>query len=194
METLFRVVSNDVLLSVGSSGEVPAKGFFWLLTLDFLFTQSIINCLSTASWRGVWNLIDLGVVHIFGSLHTSSGLFTTCSLGVGLNLCCYLLGPVLDRLLSDLPTFLRVIFSRLYTALYFTACMLLWSGFWNLFTFLLPTALHLVLSVLAASLILILCGCFNTVNGVPATVSLDTGEDYCTVSTLLQVAAARWRW
>ena len=30
-----------------------------LLLLDFCFAQTVINLLSTAAWRGVWNLWDL---------------------------------------------------------------------------------------------------------------------------------------
>ena len=30
-----------------------------VLLVDFLFAQTVINLLSTAAWRGVWNLWDL---------------------------------------------------------------------------------------------------------------------------------------
>ena len=34
-------------------------GHLLLLLVDFLFAQTVINLLSTAAWRGVWNLWDL---------------------------------------------------------------------------------------------------------------------------------------
>ena len=34
-------------------------GQLGVLLVDFLFAQTVINLLSTAAWRGVWNLWDL---------------------------------------------------------------------------------------------------------------------------------------
>ena len=37
-----------------------------LLLLDFVFTQTVLNMLSTSAWRGVWNLWDL---YLYGGLY-----------------------------------------------------------------------------------------------------------------------------
>ena len=39
---------------------------FGLLLLDFVFTQSVVNMLSTSAWRGIWNLWDL---YLYGGLY-----------------------------------------------------------------------------------------------------------------------------
>ena len=37
-----------------------------LLLLDFVFTQTVLNMLSTSAWRGIWNLWDL---YLYGGLY-----------------------------------------------------------------------------------------------------------------------------
>lgn len=37
-----------------------------LLLLDFVFTQTVVNMLSTSAWRGIWNLWDL---YLYGGLY-----------------------------------------------------------------------------------------------------------------------------
>ena len=39
---------------------------FALLLLDFVFTQTVLNMLSTSAWRGIWNLWDL---YLYGGLY-----------------------------------------------------------------------------------------------------------------------------
>ena len=39
---------------------------FGLLLLDFVFTQTVVNMLSTSAWRGIWNLWDL---YLYGGLY-----------------------------------------------------------------------------------------------------------------------------
>ena len=37
-----------------------------LLLVDFVFTQTLLNMLSTSAWRGIWNLWDL---YLYGGLY-----------------------------------------------------------------------------------------------------------------------------
>ena len=39
---------------------------FLLLLLDFVFTQTVVNLLSTSAWRGIWNLWDL---YLYGGIY-----------------------------------------------------------------------------------------------------------------------------
>ena len=52
-DDITRVLSKDVLATISSSKVLL------LLALDFVFVQTVINTLSTATWRGVWNLLDV---------------------------------------------------------------------------------------------------------------------------------------
>ena len=198
MATLHRSVSRDASLSTGAN--IDGNRFFLFLFLDFIFTQTVINLLSTASWRGVWNLLDLAAIRLFGSLSSLPGLLASSSLGVFIHLVIYLISPMIDKLLLHLDCPLHFLLSRLFTTIYFTASMLLWSSFWNLFELMFTTNFHLLLCVFFASILLLACGCFNTVNGVPATLSRDW-EGGCLVDTLLQGADTaslpaihRWLW
>jgi len=186
MDLLKKAAIREVRLSWGGGGSPPQKNFFLWLSLDFLFTQTVVNLLSTASWRGVWNLLDEAVTKDFGSVETLNGLLVSCLVGVLLNILAYIISPALDNLLTTVNPLLSIFISRLFTAAYFITSMLLWSSFWNLLTVLVVKESHLLASTTIASIILICAGCFNTVNGVPATVSTDWGGGYCVVSTRLE--------
>jgi len=186
MGSLKKSLIREVRLSWGGGSSPPQKNFFLWLLLDFFFTQTVVNVLSTASWRGVWNLLDDAVTQDFGSLATLNGLLTSCLVGIALNVFAYGLSPLLDNALTTANPLLKIITSRLFTTAYFVASMLLWSSFWNLFTALITEGSHLLVSTTIASIILICAGCFNTVNGVPATVSTDWAGGYCVVSTRLE--------
>ena len=64
------IILSDISTSVGSQISLSGYSLGLLLVIDFLFSQSVINILSTASWRGVWNIIDIlfsgegGVFHV----------------------------------------------------------------------------------------------------------------------------------
>ena len=67
--------------------------------------------------------------------------------------------------------------------------MLLWRSFWAFFDMVFITDLSLILSFTLTTLVFVGFACFNTLNGVPASVELDwmAEKEYCTVSTLMQV-------
>ena len=67
--------------------------------------------------------------------------------------------------------------------------MLLWRSFWAFFDMVFITDLSLILSFTLTTLVFVGFACFNTLNGVPASVELDWmgQKEYCTVSTLMQV-------
>ena len=54
-----RAVNSDISKSIGSRLELSVEKIIFLTTVDFIFTQTVINVLSTASWRGVWNILDM---------------------------------------------------------------------------------------------------------------------------------------
>lgn len=111
----------------------------------------------------------------------------TCGPAFLFNLGFCLLSPHLDRLFRRLPSIPRFIFSRLSTVLFFCNMMLLWRSFWNFFTMVFITDVDLILSFLLTTAVCVGFGCYNTLNGVPASVSLDLGEEHVTVATLMQV-------
>ena len=69
--------------------------------------------------------------------------------------------------------------------------MLLWRSFWAFFDMVFITDLSLILSFTLTTLVFVGFACFNTLNGVPASVELDWmgQKEYCTVSTLMQVSS-----
>ena len=81
MERVIAAIRKEVSLCAGAS-PVPHQGLLALLLTDFLLTQSLLNLLSTASWRGVWNLLDLQVLALYGSLSTTRGCLLTCGLSL----------------------------------------------------------------------------------------------------------------
>ena len=54
-----RIICADIGHSVGTEIALSSGNLALWLGLDFLFTQTIINVLSTSAWRGVWNIIDI---------------------------------------------------------------------------------------------------------------------------------------
>merc|ERR1719209_186162 len=121
MDCLKKSLIREVRLSWGGGANPPQKNFFLWLLLDFFFTQTVVNLLSTASWRGVWNLLDDAVTQDFGSLATLNGLLTSCLVGVILNVLAYIISPSLDNLLTTVNPLLSIFISRLFTAAYFVA-------------------------------------------------------------------------
>ena len=65
-----KIISADISHSVGAEISLSSYHLALWLGIDFLFTQTVINILSTASWRGVWNIFDIifsgekGVFHV----------------------------------------------------------------------------------------------------------------------------------
>ena len=57
-----RAINKEISKSIGYILDLPFQKLVFLSTVDFLFTQTVINTFSTASWRGVWNLFDLLLV------------------------------------------------------------------------------------------------------------------------------------
>ena len=51
-----RTICQDVTKSVGRTVNLPAERLFPIMAGDFLWTQTVINVLNVASWRGVWGL------------------------------------------------------------------------------------------------------------------------------------------
>ena len=58
--------------TVAKNGETKQKKLscnskdLLLLLLDFVFTQTVVNILSTSAWRGIWNLWDL---YLYGGIY-----------------------------------------------------------------------------------------------------------------------------
>ena len=106
-----------------------------------------------------------------------------------LNLGICLLSPHVDRVLHVLSPFLRILVSRTFTIVNFTNSMLLWRSFWGFFDMVFISDFYLILSFTLTTLVFVGFACFNTLNGVPASVELDWmgQKEYCTVSTLMQV-------
>ena len=66
------IIRADIGRSVGTEISLSGTKLALWLGLDFLFTQSVINILSTASWRGVWNNFDIVFNAEKGIFHVSS--------------------------------------------------------------------------------------------------------------------------
>jgi len=181
------IVCADIGNSVGSEITLSSSKLALWLGVDFLFTQTVINFLSTASWRGVWNIIDIifsGEGGIFeGKAYKDSGV--TCCAGIILNIIIYASSKTVQRHLKKLPNSLFLITSRLFTTICFTFYMLLWRSFWNLLYLFLPTILSKLLAFLGSAFLLCLARCFNSNIGVPGSIELDNRPDYCVVYTLL---------
>lgn len=112
----------------------------------------------------------------------------TCGLSFVLNMFITLAGPYLDLLLPSLHPFLRLEVSRLYTVIFFIIQMFLWQSFWNAFTLVFLTNISLVITFSLTAVGFICAGRFNSLNGVPASVEVDSSvTDYCTAETLMQV-------
>ena len=59
MASFTRAVNKDISKSIGYRLDLSMEKVIFLSLVDFLFTQTWVNLLSTASWRGVWNLLDI---------------------------------------------------------------------------------------------------------------------------------------
>lgn len=112
----------------------------------------------------------------------------TCGPSFLCNLGLCLISPHVDSVLHVLSPFPRILVSRAFTVLHFTNSMLLWRSFWAFFDMVFITDLSLILSFTLTTLVFVGFACFNTLNGVPASVELDWmgQKEYCTVSTLMQ--------
>ena len=111
----------------------------------------------------------------------------TCSLSVLLNMLFHTISPSIDRLLLGRQAFLRISISRLYTVVFFVNYMLFWSSFWEIFGLMLTTDSSYALVGILTIALLVLSRYFNTVNGVPASIVVDSVKNYCTSATLLRV-------
>jgi len=183
-----KIISADISHSVGAEISLSSYHLALWLGIDFLFTQTVINILSTASWRGVWNIFDIifsgkqGVFH--DEAHKDSAV--TCSVGIILNIFIYASSKSIQNHLGKMPRCPFWILSRLSNAMNFIVYMLLWRSFWNLFYLLIPTVLSKVFAFLGSSILLVLVKCFNSNIGVPASINLDNDDDtYCKVETFL---------
>ena len=198
-----KIISTDISHSVGAEISLSCYHLALWLGIDFLFTQTVINILSTASWRGVWNIFDIifsgeqGVFHVSREISKKVKYFllqdeahkdsaVTCSVGIILNIFIYASSKSIQNHLGKMPRGPFWILSRLSNAMNFIVYMLLWRSFWNLFYLLIPTVLSKVFAFLGSSILLVLVKCFNSNIGVPASINLDNNDDtYCKVETFL---------
>ena len=113
----------------------------------------------------------------------------TCGFAFLCNLGICLISPHVDSFLHVLSPFPRILVSRTFTIVNFTNSMLLWCSFWGFFDMVFISDFYLILSFTLTTLVFVGFACFNTLNGVPASVELDWmgQKEYCTVSTLMQV-------
>merc|ERR1719220_1734698 len=144
-----------------------------LLLLDFVFTQTVLNMLSTSAWRGVWNLWDL---YLYGGLYLEepwgpleiTGVFqdrdyVDCAFGITVGtiflVLSFIFSPAVDRHLSTLPLVPYLIVSRGLTILFFTMYMLMWRSYYNLGYLVLDDSIKILIAFAISTGILIICGC-----------------------------------
>jgi len=70
------VICKDISKALGVSTHTSGIKLTFYLIVDFLFTQTVINLFSTASWRGVWNLLD----HLFSPFKVQKTIVTIFSM------------------------------------------------------------------------------------------------------------------
>jgi len=181
-----RAINKEISKSIGYILDLPFQKLVFLSTVDFLFTQTVINTFSTASWRGVWNLFDLLLVEEGAVWQNApyTDCLVTCPLAIALNVCVYLVAPFVQEWTQRLGKPARFLITRSFTVFYFIVYMLLWRSFWNLFLLCFTTERDLGLTFLGSSLFLMSVRCFNSVVGNPTSVALDNTKDYCSISTL----------
>ena len=204
-----RTICQDVAKSVGRDINLGAVRLALLMWADFLWSQTVINAFNVASWRGVWGLWEALFDYFFEVTTYSPKAksliqifqgwpeYQKCTITFGtafiLTLAIYFVSPVVDMVLKDLSQTYRFIFSRLYTIIAFIIQMLLWYSSWNFLQLVEadwrfnPNIFYAVCFLLP-TIVFVCLRCFNTLNGVPASVERDWNqENYCTVSTLFQV-------
>jgi len=181
-------ISRDVTKSVGHSVSLPLAKLCLLLSTDFLFTQTFVNVLNVMSWRGVWGLHTMWMGIVFKDSSNFVACLATCGFAFLCNLGICLISPHVDSFLHVLSPFPRILVSRTFTIVNFTNSMLLWRSFWGFFDMVFISDFYLILSFTLTTLVFVGFACFNTLNGVPASVELDWmgQKEYCTVSTLMQ--------
>jgi hypothetical protein len=176
-----------------------------LLLLDFCFTQTVVNLLSTSAWRGVWNLWDLylyggadyglDIVGVFqvrsvgrdvrraiqdeGYIDCAFG----CSVGTVFLVLSFVFSPAVDRRLAGLPTWSFLIVSRGMTIGFFIVYMLMWRSYYNLGYLLLTNDARILAIFAASTLLLVALGGYSTVIGVPVNVEIDPGPGYTHLQT-----------
>jgi len=183
-----RDICRDVTKSVGHDVSLALGKLCLLLSTDFLFTQTVVNVFNVMSWRGVWGLHAMWMSAVFKGSPDYVACLATCGPSFLCNLGLCLISPDVDSVLRVLSPFPRLVISRAFTILHFTNSMLLWRSFWAFFDMVFITDLSLILSFTLTTLVFVGFACFNTLNGVPASVELDwmAEKEYCTVSTLMQ--------
>jgi len=187
-----RTICQDVTKSVGRTVNLPAERLFPIMAGDFLWTQTVINVLNVASWRGVWGLWEALFDCLFEGWPEYQKCIVTFGPGFVLTLFMYLISPLVDLLLKDQSQICRVFFSRLFTIAAFAAQMLLWCSTWDFLELLeadwpYNQNIYYTLCYVLSKCVLGYLQCFNTLSGVPASVERDwEQEDYCTMSTLMQ--------
>ena len=65
MDTALMVLCKDVSRGVGHDVSLTGGKLTFLVVIDFLFTQILVNALNVASWRGVWGLHSLWIEQVF---------------------------------------------------------------------------------------------------------------------------------
>jgi len=187
-----RTICQDVTKSVGRTVNLPAERLFPIMAGDFLWTQTVINVLNVASWRGVWGLWEALFDVLFEGWPEYQKCIITFGPGFVLTLFMYLISPLVDLLLKDQSQICRVFFSRLFTIAAFTVQMLLWCSTWDFLELLeadwpYNQNIYYTLCYALSKCVLGYLQCFNTLSGVPASVERDwQQENYCTMSTLMQ--------
>lgn len=189
--------------TVAKNGESNQKKWscgpkdFMLLLLDFVLTQTVVNMLSTSAWRGIWNLWDL---YLYGGLYLAepwgpldiTGLFqdrdyVDCAFGITVGtiflVLSFILSPTVDRHLSTLPLVPYLIVSRALTILFFAMYMLMWRSYYNLGYLVLDDSMKILIAFGISTAILVICGCYSTVIGVPVAQEVDMGPEYSILST-----------
>merc|ERR1719369_1330820 len=95
MASFIRAINKDISKSIGYRLDLSTEKVIFLSLVDFVFTQTWVNLLSTASWRGVWNLLDILLAGETGLWKDApyTDCAVTCSLAAVLNILIFLLGP-----------------------------------------------------------------------------------------------------
>jgi len=181
-------ICKDVTKSVGHNVSLNLGKLVLLLSMDFLFTQTFINAFNVMSWRGVWGLHKAWMSAVFEGFSDEEACLAACGPSFLFNVGICLLSTHVDSVLHGLSPFPRILVSRAFTVLNFTNSMLLWRSFWTFFNMVFKHELSLILTFTLPTLAFVGFACFNTLNGVPASVELDWmgQKEYCTISTLMQ--------
>lgn len=156
----------------------------FLVFLDVAFASVIVGPVVVIYWRGTWNLMTLWLYPD----DVAMSAIGSCFIGtIGHFVCFYCQDALSKHVDKNRNRLTFMIVSRLYTAIYGLICVNGWRGPWALLDiYSTDSVSSLLLTILIATVLLIICKGLRNITSAPFGVSTDHSKDYFVAPTMFK--------